>query len=114
MSTGIPWPEVLQECLADPQVRADWERTAVARAVAVWLCRYRAEHGLTEAQLAKRVGLRPATIARLELGEGEPKISTLLRLSTALGVPLVLQVDRTGDPRELETVTIGVALAEAA
>jgi len=106
---AIPWRDWLREELDDPEARADWERTAVARAVAIWLCRYRAEHGLTQAQLGALVGMQQAAIGRLELGEVEPRISTLLSLSNALGVPLVLVVDRTGDGSDVRTVTIGDA-----
>ena len=114
MNKGIPWREVLQEHLADPEFRAEWERTAVARAVAIWLCRYRAEHDLTQEQLAARVGMRQAAIGRFEVGETEPRLTTLLRLSASLGVPLTLEIDRTGNPAETETVTIGAPLAKAA
>jgi hypothetical protein len=37
--------EVLAEMLQDPQFRAEWERTALARAVAEAVIRYRAELG---------------------------------------------------------------------
>jgi hypothetical protein len=45
---------VLAEDLQDPEFRAEWERTAVARAVAIRVVGYRAEHGLTQTQLAKK------------------------------------------------------------
>ncbi len=114
MGNAIPWRELLREDLSDPAFRAEWERTAVARAVAIWLCRYRAQEGLTQEQLAARLGLKQAAVGRLELGEVEPKVSTLLRLSSALGVPIVLAVDRTGDLARVETVTIDATAARAA
>lgn len=114
MSKGIPWREVLGECLADPVQRAEWARTAVARAVALWLCAYRVDHGLTQEQMAARLGMKQAAIGRLELGEVEPRLSTLLRISRALGVPLTLQIDRTGNLAEAEIVTIGVTQSLAA
>ena len=106
--------DVLALMLAEPEFRRDWERHAVAHAVALWLVRYRAEHSLTQEQLAALVRLRQPTIARLEAGEVEPKLSTLLRLSARLGVPLELRIDRTGDLAEAETVIIGGTLARAA
>jgi DNA-binding XRE family transcriptional regulator len=114
MGKGIPWRDVLGDLLTDPELAAEWERTAVARAVAIWLCRYRAEHGLTQQQLADRVGMKQAAIGRLELGETEPRVTTLLRLAAALGEALVLEVDGTGRPGEAEAVTIGRAFARAA
>jgi transcriptional regulator with XRE-family HTH domain len=114
MGKARPWRDWLQETLTDPELRAEWERTAVANAVAIWLCGYRAEHGLTQEQLAARLGMKQAAVARMELGEVEPKLSTLLRVANALGVPLTLQVDRTGNLADAELVTIAPAAAVAA
>ena len=48
--------EVLAEHLdADPEYRREWERTALARAVAVKLIAYRAEHDLSQTALAGRL-----------------------------------------------------------
>jgi hypothetical protein len=44
--------QVLAGMLADPAFRAEWERTALARAVAEAVIRYRAEHQLTQTGLA--------------------------------------------------------------
>jgi transcriptional regulator with XRE-family HTH domain len=100
--------------LLDPEFRAEWQRTAVANAVAIWIIGYRAEHDLTQEQLAARLGMKPSAVGRLELGEVEPKVSTLLRVSKALGVPLTLTIDRTGNLADAEVVTIGVAAAAVA
>lgn len=109
-----PWRTMLAEHLQDPVTRREWERTAVARALAVWLCAYRAEHGLTQDALAALLGMKQSAVARLEIGETEPKLSTLLRLSRALGTPLELVVDRTGDVAEAERVVVGEPQAKAA
>ncbi len=77
--------DVLAESLQDPEVRAEWERTALARDVAIWLLRYRAEHRLTQTQLADRLGWRQPAVARLERGEHEPSIPTLRHLMSHLG-----------------------------
>lgn len=85
--------EVHQERLkADPVVRAEWARTAFARAVANRVLGYRLEHGLTQSALALRLGMRQSAISRLELGEHSPSIDTLLRLSGVLGMEFLLHV----------------------
>ncbi|MBI2303035.1 MAG: helix-turn-helix transcriptional regulator [Armatimonadetes bacterium] len=109
-----PWRTLLAERLEDPSFQREWERTAVARALAIWLCEYRGEHGLTQDALAALLGMKQSAIARLEIGETEPKLSTLLRLSRALGTPLELVVDRTGDLSEAERVVVGGPQAKAA
>ena len=76
-------PEVLAEMLQDPQFRAEWERTALARAVAEAVIRYRAEHGLSQTGLARLLGWRQPVVARLEAAERNPSMDTLLTLARA-------------------------------
>jgi len=44
--------------------------------------------GWTQADVAKRARVSPGYIARLETCRHDPKLSTLLKLAKALGVPL--------------------------
>lgn len=93
--------EVLAEHLdADPEHRREWERTALARAVAVKVIAYRAEHGLSQTALAGRLKMSQPAVARLESGEHNPTFPTLLRLSDALGIELAIDIAPTGqEPR---------------
>jgi transcriptional regulator with XRE-family HTH domain len=45
----------------------------------------RASAGLTQAQVAERVGTTQSAIARLESGAGKPSVATLQRYASALG-----------------------------
>lgn len=78
--------EVLARHLEDPEFRAEWERSAVARAVAIRIVAYRADHQLSQSALARKLGMSQPAIARLELGEHEPTFATLTRLSNGLGL----------------------------
>lgn len=80
----------------DPLFRAEWERSALARAVALRVLGYRIDHGLTQAALAEVLGMRQSAIARLELGEQNPRVETLLRLSDVLGMEFLLHVTPAG------------------
>jgi ribosome-binding protein aMBF1 (putative translation factor) len=82
--------------LKDPAFRAEWERTAVARAVAVRLVEYRGEHALSQTALARKLGMKQPAIARLEAGEHNPSFDTLARLSTALGIEFHISVTPAG------------------
>lgn len=94
--------EVLAEHLdADPEYRREWERTALARAVAVKAISYRAEHGLSQTALAKRLRMTQPAVARLESGEHNPTFPTLLRLSDALGIELAIDIAPTGKEPQL-------------
>ena len=84
--------EVLAELLRDEAFRREWERTALAGAVAVRLVKYRAEHGLSQRALAAKLGMKQPAIARLEGGEHTPSIETLVRLSRGLGMRFRLEI----------------------
>jgi ribosome-binding protein aMBF1 (putative translation factor) len=84
--------EVLDQQLQDASFRAGWGRAALAREVAARVVAYRAEHGLSQAGLARKLGVSQPLIARLEAGEHEPTIATLSRLSRRLGLEFHLHI----------------------
>src|SRR6202050_1172904 len=88
--------EILQEELQDPEFRAEWERTALARAVALAVVRYRGDHGLSQRKLAERLGMKQPQVARLELGEVNPSMETLMRVSAQLGTEFTIDVGPVG------------------
>ncbi len=83
---------------ADPDFRAAWGRTALARAVAVAIVRYRTEHDLSQRELADRLAMKQPQVARLELGEVNPSMETLMRISAQLGIEFTIDVRPAGTP----------------
>jgi len=65
-----------------------WFFGAIAKDVA----RRRTELGLSQVELAKRVGTTQSAIARLESGGRPPRIDTLLRIADALDSDLVVEL----------------------
>jgi ribosome-binding protein aMBF1 (putative translation factor) len=53
----------------------------------------RVRAGLTQAQLARRMGTKQSVIARLETGGRSPSINTLRTLAEATGSRLVVRLD---------------------
>jgi transcriptional regulator with XRE-family HTH domain len=88
--------EILQEELKDPEFRAEWERTALARAVALAVVRYRGDHALSQRDLAERLRMKQPQVARLELGEVNPSMETLMRVSAQLGIEFTIDVRPAG------------------
>lgn len=84
--------EILAEDLKDPEFRKEWEYTTLARAVANRVVAYRAEHGLTQEELAHHLGMRQTAIAHLEIGEHEPTLTTLAHLSRGLGIEFHIDI----------------------
>jgi transcriptional regulator with XRE-family HTH domain len=61
-------------------------REAASVAFGRRLRKLRAEHGLSQDQLAERAGMRSTVIGRLERGVREPRLTTILRVARGLGV----------------------------
>ncbi len=78
----------------DPEDRAESDRTRLAHEVARRVAAYRAEHQLTQAELARMLGMRQPHIARLEAGEHEPSLVTLSRLARALDMEFHIDITR--------------------
>ena len=83
---------IAEQLRRDPEFRAEWERTALARAVAVAIVRYRSEHEFSQRELAERLGMKQPQVARLELGEVNPGMETLMRVSGQLGIEFTIDV----------------------
>lgn len=58
------------------------------RGIAWAVRKIRTEGGLTQSALAKRVGLDPSQVSRLEQGKGNPRWGTVRRIAAGLGVSL--------------------------
>ena len=102
---------MLADQLEDPAVRAEWERLAPARAVALRLVAYRAEHGLTQTALGRLLGMPQPAVARLESGEHVPSLETLIRLAEGLDIEFLIDIKPKGKPtcwvsREVEAAKV--------
>lgn len=73
-----------------------------ARQIGAIIRRARRKAGLTQAELGKRIGLRQATISKLEAGEPATRLSTLLNALTALGLEIIVDKRGKAPVRDLE------------
>lgn len=78
----------LAEALRDPEFREAWEASKPTYQVA----RLRILRGLTQAELARRVGTQQPSIARLESGRSEPTLPFLRQVAKALGAHLEVHI----------------------
>lgn len=88
----ISHEDVLEEHLRDPEFRKEWERTALARWLAVEVAHYRAEHELSQRQLAERLGVHQSDVARMETGEHTPSLDRLIRVAKGLDIELMIDI----------------------
>jgi HTH-type transcriptional regulator/antitoxin HipB len=73
-----------------------------AKPIGAIIRRSRRSAGLTQAELGQRIGLRQATISRLEKGEDETRLSTLLDVLTALGLEIIIDKRGRASGKDLE------------
>jgi transcriptional regulator with XRE-family HTH domain len=94
---------VAEEQLQDPGFRAEWQRLAPAREFAATLLRYRAEHRLGQRALAERLGVSQPRIVKLESGEHNPEVDTIINAVRRLGIEFVLDISPTDRRPKLVT-----------
>lgn len=83
---------IAEELRNNPAFRAEWERTALARAVAVAVIRCRADRDLSQRDLAGILGMEQPQVARLERGDVNPSMETLMRVASGLGIEFTIDV----------------------
>lgn len=74
--------------MLNPEFKAEYDALEEEFAIAAELIRARAAVGLTQAQVAQRMGSRQSVVARLEASKGLPNIKTLHRYAQAVGYKL--------------------------
>ncbi len=80
--------EVLKEALKDPEFKKEWEATEVHYQVVSAIIGQRIKHKMSQAELAKKAGLKQPSIARVESGSVMPSIVTLGKIAKAFGAKL--------------------------
>ncbi|WP_066459385.1 helix-turn-helix domain-containing protein [Castellaniella caeni] len=88
--------ELVKKMLEDPEVRAEYERIEREEMPMLdAILQARREAGLTQAQVAERMGTKAPAVARLEnsliTGKHSPSISTLKKYAAALGKKLEIR-----------------------
>lgn len=76
-----------KEALKDPELRAEYNRQQPEFA----LIRARIEKGLTQEELAKKIGTKQSVISRLESGRANPSVAFLKKLAQALNSSLEIK-----------------------
>ena len=64
----------------------------------------RKEQGITQKELANRLGLAPQNIAQWETGKRNPKFETLQKLAAALNIDISNFIDYSEPPEKLGSI----------
>lgn len=108
-NTPSNWPKGIKthedllaaEMAADPEFAAEWERLALARMVASSLAGYRFDHGLSQRELAERLGVSQPRVVELESGEKNPQIETLVKIAATTGIEFAIDIAPAGQEPKL-------------
>ena len=86
--------QLKRRALARPDVKAAYDASADEFAFLDEVLKARAESGLTQAEVAERIGTTQSAIARLESAEPKhsPSLATLQRYAKALGYTVELRL----------------------
>jgi len=88
----IPYEVFKARMLANPDVKREYDALAPAFEIAAELLRARKRTGLSQAELAERMGTSQSAIARMESGEALPSTKSLLRFAEATGSKVELRL----------------------
>jgi transcriptional regulator with XRE-family HTH domain len=93
--------------LARPDVRQEYDRIGEEFEFLDEILRARAAAGLTQADVAARIGTTQSAVARLESADAKhsPSIATLQRYASALGCTLQVRLVRGRGPTKRPTGT---------
>ena len=96
--------EMVAEAInADADFREEWERLAPARKLAVELIRHRSDAGLSQAALARQLGVSQPRVAKLESGEHNPDFETIARIAAITGIEFCFDFVPAGRTSKLTT-----------
>ena len=83
--------EWIKETLKNPKVKAEYDKLQPEFAVIRAIVRARAQQGITQKDLAEKIGTKQSVISRLESGNANPSIAFLQKLAAALNTKLEIK-----------------------
>ena len=88
------------KALANAQVKAEYKQLADEFSLLDEFLKARAAQGLTQAQVAAKIGTTQSAVARMESGSGKhsPSLATLTKYADALGCKLEVRLVRRPAP----------------
>lgn len=88
------WEDLEKELLSDPKVKKEYDRLAPRYAVISQLIAARLKKGLTQGDVAEKLGTKQSAIARLESGNVNPSIEFLQKIAQVMGYKLSIHLSK--------------------
>jgi len=85
------WKTLKKELLKDKKAREEYERLKPRYQMISEIIEARKRKGLTQEDLAKKIGTKQSAIARIESGNANPTVDFLEKVASALDSNLTIQ-----------------------
>ena len=94
-----------ERALAHPEVKREYDRLAEEFEFLDEILKARATTGLTQADVAARIGTTQSAVARLEspAGKHSPSIATLQKYASAIGHKLQVRLVKEPEPKPMSS-----------
>ena len=88
------WEDLEKELLSDPEVKKEYDRLAPRYALISELIAARMKKGMTQMDLAEKLGTKQSAIARLEGGNVNPSLEFLQKIAQVMGYKLTVSLSK--------------------
>ena len=88
------WEDLEKELLSDPEVKKEYDRLAPRYALISELIAARMKKGMTQMDLAEKLGTKQSAIARLEGGNVNPSLEFLHKIAQVMGYKLTVHLSK--------------------
>ncbi|MFC1612722.1 helix-turn-helix domain-containing protein [Patescibacteria group bacterium] len=87
----IDFQEYLSEQLKDPKIKKYYDEYAKQLEISYKILQLRKQAGISQSDLAKKIGAKQSNIARMEAGEQNFTIATVQKIASALNRNLKIE-----------------------
>lgn len=84
--------DILKESLNDPEFKKEYDALEIEYSIIAQVIQKRLDRGLSQKQLAEKIGTKQSAISRLEGGNISPSIAFLEKVAKALGGKLQISI----------------------
>lgn len=82
----------LEQQLKNPEFKEEWDSSKPEYELMRLLVLARSKNNMTQAELAKKTGIRQSNISRIENGKCSPNLETLIKLTKGLNKKIQIQI----------------------
>lgn len=88
------WEDLEKELLSDPKVKKEYDKLAPRYTVISQLISARLNKGLTQKEIAEKLGTKQSAIARVESGTVNPSLGFLQKFAQVMGYKLQIHLSK--------------------